>query len=36
MRAVKKEQKLYFRVWSVLDDPGKRFENLSFSRYYPS
>ncbi len=28
IRAVKKEQKLYFWDWSVLDDPGKRFENL--------
>ncbi len=28
VRAVKKEQKLYFWDWSVLPDEGKRFENL--------
>ena len=28
IRAVKKEQKLYFRDWSVLADDGSRFENL--------
>lgn len=28
IRAVKKEQKLYFRDWSRIDDPGARFENM--------
>lgn len=28
IRAVKKEQKLYFRDWSRVDDEGARFENL--------
>ena len=28
IRAVKKEQKLYFWDWSVLSDPGAKFENL--------
>ena len=27
-RAIKKEKKLYFFDWSLLSDPGKRFENL--------
>jgi predicted AAA+ superfamily ATPase len=28
IRAVKKEQKLYFRDWSRVENPGARFENL--------
>ena len=28
IRAVKKEQKLYFRDWSRVEDPGVRFENM--------
>jgi predicted AAA+ superfamily ATPase len=28
IRAVKKEQKLYFRDWSRIADPGARFENM--------
>ncbi|MCY4425677.1 MAG: ATP-binding protein [Halieaceae bacterium] len=32
IRAVKKEQKLYFWDWSVLTDPGARFENLVASQ----
>ncbi len=27
-RALRREEKLYFFDWSVLEDPGKRFENL--------
>ena len=27
-RAIKKEKKLYFFDWSLLSDPGKRFENM--------
>ncbi|MDT8392149.1 MAG: ATP-binding protein [Lentisphaeria bacterium] len=29
IRAVKKEQKLYFRDWSRVSDPGARFENMA-------
>jgi predicted AAA+ superfamily ATPase len=29
IRAIKKEPKLYFYDWSVLDDPGARFENMT-------
>ena len=28
IRAVKKEQKLYFRDWSRIEEPGPRFENM--------
>lgn len=29
VRAIKKEPKLYFYDWSILDDPGARFENMT-------
>lgn len=32
IRAVKKEQKLYFWDWSILTDPGAKFENLVASQ----
>jgi predicted AAA+ superfamily ATPase len=32
IRAVKKEQKLYFWDWSILNDPGPKFENLVASQ----
>ncbi len=32
IRAVKKEQKLYFWDWAALDDPGARFENFVASQ----
>jgi len=28
LRSIKKEKKLFFLDWSILEDPGKRFENL--------
>jgi len=32
IRAVKKEQKLYLWDWSVIDEPGPRFENFIASQ----